>query len=72
MDNVIIKKVHISTIKQGDTVLWDGHMKTISKHHLGYVDWIGHTLFGDSFNMGTVPVKKVLFKVPTNNGVIYR
>lgn len=29
-----IKKMHISELRQGDTVLIDGEMQTVAKHHL--------------------------------------
>lgn len=38
------KKLHISELKQGDTVLIDGVMQTVSSHHIN-VD----SLFGSQF-----------------------
>lgn len=36
-----IVKVHISNLAQGDTVLIDGEMKTVSRHHIkkGFTGW---------------------------------
>jgi hypothetical protein len=59
------KLVHISTIRVGDTVKCkDGHMRTIGKNNLGN-GFCGHTIFGDSYRMGTQPVEKIIFKKPS-------
>lgn len=50
-----IVPVHISSIRRGDTVSHDGHLKTVCltnlKREFGEV-----TLFGDSYRLGTLPV----------------
>lgn len=40
------KKVHISEIKAGDTVVVGGRMETVSKHHLTKSDFFGHQYKG--------------------------
>lgn len=51
--------VHISTIQPGDTVLHYGEVKTvgIKNRKRGFM---GVTLFGDSYRLGTQLVKKVI------------
>ena len=53
------KDTHISLIRQGDTVLHDGKVKTVSgtDRKRGFM---GVTIFGDSYRMGTIPVKLVV------------
>lgn len=50
------KKVHISTINQGDTVIHRGHLMTVGKSDIGYSSFMGWTLFGDSYKLGYEPV----------------
>lgn len=59
-----VKKVHISTIKHGDTVLIDGVEKTVGKNHIKYDQFMGYSLFGDSFMLGRIPVEKVEWNTP--------
>lgn len=54
----MIEQVHISQIMAGDTVEIDGVAKTVSGNNIKR-GFMGKTLFGDSFKMGTVPVKKI-------------
>ena len=56
-----ITKVHISTIKGGDTVRIGGVLKTVGKNDIKHGGFMGSTLFGDSFLLGTIPVEKVTF-----------
>jgi hypothetical protein len=55
-----IKYVDRSTIKAGDTIIYDGKVKTVSKNNIGKDDLLGITIFGDSFKNGNEPVKLVL------------
>lgn len=58
--NKKIKLVHISSIKKGDTVIClDGYCRTVGSVNLDR-GFCGVTLFGDSYNTGTKPVKKVI------------
>lgn len=55
-----IKEVHISIIKHGDTILHvDGIVKTVSICNIKR-GFCGIALFGDSYRMGTMLVKKIL------------
>lgn len=58
--NYSIKEVHISTIKVGDTVEYNGVLKTVGKESFGYAPLMGETLWGDSYKMGHQPVKKAI------------
>ena len=60
--NHIIKEVHISTIKAGDTVNHKGDIKTITPKDINYSTFMGYSIFGDSYRIGTILVKKVIFK----------
>lgn len=54
-------EVHISTIQPGDTILHlDGHIRTVSRSNIRENMFVGRTLFGDSYNLGTILVKKIL------------
>lgn len=55
-----IKEVHISAIKIGDIVYCpDGNIRTVGPHDLKN-GFMGVTLWGDSYRLGTIPVKKVI------------
>jgi len=56
-----IINLHISRIAIGDTVMHNGKMFTVGKDDIKSGGFCGITLFGDSYNMGTKPVKKILF-----------
>ncbi len=56
-----VTAVHISTISAGDTVLHQGKLRTVCRRDIKRSDFFGLMLFGDSYNLGTVPVKKVIF-----------
>jgi hypothetical protein len=65
--NYNIQHTHISQIRVGDTIISkDGFMRTICKSNLGGDDFIGKTINGDSYKMGTELVEKVLFVKQTN------
>lgn len=64
MDNYIIQNIHINDVKIGDTVLCnDGNIRTVCRNNIRYSEFFGTLLFGDSYNLGTIPVKKVIFKI---------
>lgn len=58
---VEIKCTHISTLKTGDTVLHDDKLMTIGKGDIKRSEFMGLTLFGDSYAMGHILVSKVYF-----------
>ena len=51
---------HIKQIKIGDTVMVNGQMKTASRTSFGGDDFMGLTLFGDSYRLGRKLVDKVI------------
>ena len=67
-----IKPTHISEIKPGDTVMIDGEMRTVGKDNIKTSTFMGITLFGDSYRLGTQPVQKVVIyrAMPNNTWVI--
>lgn len=58
--------VHISTVSAGDTVLHNGRLRTVGRKDIKRDDFFGLMLFCDSYNLGTVPVKKVIFSCKNN------
>jgi len=51
-----MKKVHISRVRVGDAVLCtDGKVRTVC-HNSFSNGFMGTTLFGDSYRLGTLPV----------------
>lgn len=57
---MIIKKEHISTIQIGDTVICrDGLIRTVGRNNIKRDSFMGVTLFGDSYNLGTILVNKI-------------
>lgn len=60
--NYKVENVHISTIVPGDTILCaDGNLRTVCRKDIRKDSFMGRTLFGDPYRLGTVPVKKVTF-----------
>ena len=58
----IIEKVHISTIKNGDMILHlDGNIRTVNNCNIK-TGFLGLTIFGDSYKLGTVLVSKLIIK----------
>ena len=55
-----IVKVHIDNICVGDTVEIEGQLKTVGKNNLKVNGFMGTSLFGDSHQLGQIPVKKAL------------
>lgn len=46
MAGTVTKKVHISDLMAGDTVVIDGDMQTVSPHHITKSDLFGHQYKG--------------------------
>lgn len=60
MDKLTTIDVHINNIKIGDTVLCpDNKIRTVGKGNIKY-GFMGATLWGDSYRLGTLPVRKVI------------
>lgn len=57
-----IVNVHKDTIKVGDTILCeDGLMRTVCRNNITS-GFCGTCIFGDSYQLGHLPVKKVIIK----------
>jgi len=54
--------VHISSLRQGDIILHNGELKTVSGTDLKRDKFMGTSVFGDSYHAGHKPVKKVMFR----------
>ena len=46
------KEVHISAIKAGDTVIHNGHLRTVCANNITRSEFMGLQLFGDSYHLG--------------------
>ena len=57
--NKTTKFVNISEIVPGDTVMLNGHEQTINKSHIKDDSFMGRTLFGDTYRLGTILIEKV-------------
>ncbi len=53
------ERVHISEITVGDTVYIDGVLRTVSRANFCPDGFMGPTLFGDSFHLGTKKITRV-------------
>jgi hypothetical protein len=60
--NYTIENVHISLVKHGDTVMHDGEILTVDKNSIRKCPFMGRTLFGDCYRLGTKLVQRVNFK----------
>lgn len=52
---------HISFIRAGDAVLHNGKVQTVSRSDIRRSEFMGITIFGDSYHLGNKPVTVVLF-----------
>jgi hypothetical protein len=57
------EKVHISRIRAGDTIFHDGKDMTVSKKDIKRDAFMGISIFGDSYRLGTILISRVLFPV---------
>lgn len=60
----VLVDTHIDYIKAGDTVFYEGKMKTVCQKNIKMCSFMGKTLFGDSYCSGREPVKLVKFILP--------
>lgn len=61
-ENMEITEVHISEIRPGDTILHtDGKIRTVCRNNISRDSSMGLSLFGDTYRLGTIPVRKVTF-----------
>jgi hypothetical protein len=54
-----IKKINIKDVRAGDTVVVGGELKTVCKKDI-LRGFMGVTLFGDSYRLGSLPVTVAL------------
>lgn len=63
--NIKITEVHISVIKNGDTIIFnDGLLTTVGHSNIKRCPFMGITIFGDSYKLGHQKVKLVEFIKP--------
>lgn len=67
-----IIEVNIDSIKSGDTILHDGELKTVSKGDIKQDLFMGTSIFGDCYQLGRKPVKKVLIGRAVKDGIIWQ
>ena len=59
-ETVFTIDVHISQIQPGDTIVHHGIIKTVCRKNIKKCDFMGISIFGDSYMSGHLPVKKVI------------
>ncbi|NQY42382.1 MAG: hypothetical protein HRT87_03430 [Legionellales bacterium] len=57
-----IKLIDVSEVRAHDTIVFDGKLMTVGPKNIKYDSFMGHSVFGSSFILGTQKVVKVLFK----------
>jgi hypothetical protein len=62
MTKIKICDVHIDTIKVGDIICSDGLERTVGKNNIKRSSFMGVSIFGDTYNLGTKKVKKVVYE----------
>lgn len=60
--NDYFEMVHISKIKNGDTIEHGGGLRTVCNNNIKRSDFMGVTIFGDSYNLGTKKVKRMIVR----------
>ena len=56
-----MEKIHISQVRIGDAILHNGEVKTVCGQTLKRSEFMGITIFGDSYNLGYKLVTRVHF-----------
>ena len=69
MSNIKSVETKLTGISVGDTVIVDGVFITVGKRDIKNCPFMGVSLFGDA---SIKTITKVLFIVPTNNGIRLR
>lgn len=60
---MVKSQTHISQIMAGDTIEHNGEMVTVGAKDIGGSDFMGRSIFGDSYNLGYKLVTKIVFPV---------
>jgi hypothetical protein len=58
---MVTETVHISQIRGGDTILHNGVVMTVSYNNIKYSEFMGVTVFGDSYCSGYKSVIRICF-----------
>lgn len=69
MTNIKIVPTNINEIRGGDTIMLDGVLTTVGHKDIRKCSFMGTSIFGDSSKR---IIDRVLFIVPTNNGIKLR
>ena len=70
MVNYQTKDVNINTIKIGDVIEHNGKLQTVCKADIKRDGFMGTTLFGDSYNINTKPVKVLVLTTWNSHCII--
>lgn len=54
-----MEEVNIKDIRIGDAVLHEGYIRTVGANNLKHSDFMGITLWGDSYKLGYKLVKRI-------------
>lgn len=55
-----VRRAHVSQIRPEDTVFHEGRVRTVGHKDIRRDDFMGHTLFGDSYILGRRPVHRLV------------
>ena len=66
--NYVVTPTHIDLIRPGDTVEVDGRLKTVSRNVIKN-GFMGKTLWGDSYRLGTLLVRRAIIKTAHTGGL---
>jgi hypothetical protein len=56
----MIKLINICHLMVGDTIIHNDKLMTVSNSDINRDEFMGITVFGDSYNLGYKPIKKVI------------
>lgn len=71
-NNAYYKEIHISEVRPGMTIYHNDQFATVGKNDITKDKFMGLSVFGDTYKVGTRPIVMILFKVPTAFGVVFR
>ncbi len=69
MKNIVKSEINICDLSQGDTVLYNNEILTVSKKDIKFDSFMGYSFRGDA---SSKTITKICFAVPTNKGLILR
>jgi len=65
--NYTVKDTHICFVTVGDIIIHEGRMVTVGRGDIRRDNFMGILVFGDSYQLGRQPAKKVLIHKATTN-----